>query len=177
MSERQRLTYAGIGARRTPADALGVMEALADRLAQAGWTLRSGGADGADSAFEGGAAIIDLDLIETYRTDCGWSGCTSLTPDGPTREAYELAAGVHPAWSRCSEWAKALHARNSHEILGPDLDDPVCFVVCWTPDGSLDGANPNSGGTGQALRVARIYSVPVFNLFRTDHRRRIEHYL
>ncbi len=177
MSERPRLTYAGIGARRTPADVLGVMEALAGRLARAGWTLRSGGADGADSAFELGAGLVDSDLIETYMADCGWSGSTDLTTGGPTREAYELAASVHPAWWRCSDRAKALHARNSHEILGADLDDPVSFVVCWTRDGSLDGASRDSGGTGQALRVANLYSVTVFNLFRPDHRERIERYL
>ena len=84
---------------------------------------------------------------------------------------------MHPAWSRCSKSVRSLHARNAHEILGADLDDPVSFVVCWTPDGSIDGASRQSGGTGQALRIAALYSVPVFNLRRPEHRARIERYL
>jgi hypothetical protein len=32
------------------------------------------------------------------------------------------------------------------------------MVVCWTKDGK------SSGGTGQALRIAEYYSIPIFNL-------------
>ena len=46
--------YAGVGARKTPADVLGWMERIAAGMATQGWTLRSGGARGADSAFERG---------------------------------------------------------------------------------------------------------------------------
>lgn len=181
MSDPRTRTYAGIGARRTPPEDLELMHALAGRLARAGWTLRTGGAIGADSAFEEGA-IAGRGDWETYRSDGGWSasfssGFVHLIPRGPTTAAYELAATVHPAWWRCSDMVKALHARNAHEILGADLDDPVSFVVCWTPDGSIDGASRESGGTGQALRIAALYSVPVFNLQRPDHRVRIERYL
>lgn len=54
------------------------------------------------------------------------------------------------------------------------LDDPAAFVLCWTPDGSLDGTGSDTGGTGQALRIAAAYDVPVFNLQRPDHRARVE---
>ena len=45
-------------------------------------------------------------------------------------------------------------------MLGDDLDQPVSFVVCWTPGGEV------TGGTGQALRIAADpqYNIPVFNL-------------
>jgi hypothetical protein len=89
VSDRQSRTYTGIGARRTPSDVLDLMHSLAMRLS-GGWVLRSGGADGADRAFEEGAAIVDLDRIESYRTDCGWSGHLDLTPDGPIPEAMSL---------------------------------------------------------------------------------------
>lgn len=98
-------------------------------------------------------------------------------PGGPSAEAFELAARVHPAWDRCSGRVRALHARNSHEILGADLARPSNFVVCWTPDGSLDGAGREAGGTGQALRIAALHSIPVFNLRRPEHRARVERYL
>lgn len=176
MSDRQSRSYTGIGARRTPSDVLVLMRSLAARLPQAGWVLRSGGADGADRAFEEGAASVDGEW-ETYRADGGWCGLADLTPGGPTAGAFELAARVHPAWARCSDRVRALHARNCHEILGPDLSEPVRFIVCWTPDRSLDGASREAGGTGQALRVAALHSIPVFNLRRPDHRARVERYL
>ena len=49
------LTYAGIGARATPAAVLADMAVMAGWLARTGWHLSSGGADGADSAFAAGA--------------------------------------------------------------------------------------------------------------------------
>lgn len=176
MSDGQSRTYTGIGARRTPLDVLDLMRSLAARLWQAGWVLRSGGAAGADRAFEAGAAGVGAEW-ETYRADGGWCRLADLTPGGPTAGAFELAARVHPAWSSCSDRVQVLHARNCHQILGPDLSEPASFVVCWTPDGSLDGASREAGGTGQALRVATLHSIPVFNLRRPDHRARVERYL
>jgi predicted Rossmann fold nucleotide-binding protein DprA/Smf involved in DNA uptake len=49
--------YAGIGSRETPKDICLYMTAIAKRLASLGYTCNSGGADGADSAFERGAVI------------------------------------------------------------------------------------------------------------------------
>lgn len=47
--------YAGIGARETPAPILEKMEAIARRLSEKGWTLRTGLSPGADQAFHRGA--------------------------------------------------------------------------------------------------------------------------
>jgi hypothetical protein len=49
------------------------------------------------------------------------------------------------------------------------------MVVCWTPDGSLDGQGADAGGTGMALRVARgeTPDAEVFNLARNDHWNRL----
>ena len=51
-----------------------------------------------------------------------------------------------------------LQARNCYQVLGEHLNDPVKMVICWTPRGS------GSGGTGQAIRLARAYKIPVFDL-------------
>jgi hypothetical protein len=56
-------------------------------------------------------------------------------------------------------------------VLGPDLAVPATLVVCWTQDGSVDGADPRAGGTGQALRIAHHHGVPVLNLSRPAHLR------
>ena len=50
--------YAGIGSRETPEDVCGRMTKLASILERKGYTLRSGGAVGADTAFAGG--VVDV---------------------------------------------------------------------------------------------------------------------
>lgn len=69
-----------------------------------------------------------------------------------------IASEVHPAWDRCNEWARGMHSRNCHQILGYDLQSPVDVVICWTPDGKIQG------GTATAIRIAMKYDIPVFNL-------------
>ena len=51
--------YAGIGSRSTPEDVLDRMYKLAILLAKRSYTLRSGGANGADTAFEKGCTIVN----------------------------------------------------------------------------------------------------------------------
>jgi hypothetical protein len=71
---------------------------------------------------------------------------------------------VHPAWDILSQGAQKLHARNVHQILGPDLSrpTPVEFVLCWTPDAQV------VGGTATAIRLAQDRNIPVYNLADED---------
>lgn len=137
--------YAGIGSRKTPEPILGIMRMIANALAHKGYTVRSGHAMGADVAFETAAAYAG-GLTEIYR------------PHDVRLEWMEYASYFHPNWSACSHDAKLLHARNSAIVLGPNLNDPVEFIVCWTPAGAI------TGGTGQALRIAAKHKIPVYNL-------------
>jgi hypothetical protein len=150
------LYYAGIGSRETPPEILLRMTKGAAWLSSKGYTLRSGGAPGADSAFEAGA-----ESKEIYLPWRGFNGNPSplytITP-----EALKIAAEHHPAWDHCSSAAQKLHARNVHQILGKDLKTPVHFVLAWTKDGGA------TGGTGQAIRIARRCEIPVFNFYFDD---------
>lgn len=155
-----RLQYAGIGSRSTPHDVLSHMTRLGREYALAGYTLRSGGAGGADTAFESGCDSAK-GLKEIYVPWAGFNGRYSSQPGihvGVSEEAIELAAKFHPNWRSCTNGAKKLHARNCYQILGRDLKTPVERVVCWTPNGS------GSGGTGQAIRIARAYGILVIDL-------------
>lgn len=154
-------TYAGIGSRKTPHAMLILMTSLAASLrADAGMTLRSGRAPGADQAFEAGAAhnaeifkpwaAFEKEFVPTSKPEVHTE---------PKDEALVLAAEYHPAWGGLSWGGKRLHARNMHIVLGWDLDDPVDFVVCWTENGA------KRGGTGQALRVAKDLAIPIFDLY------------
>lgn len=170
-------TYAGIGSRRTPADILDLMTRLAVRLHGRGYYLYSGGAPGADYAFYQGARSVG----RNYTLFIPWHGFnrfSDLEPNvecGVTEDALALAASVHPAWRRLSPWAQKLHARNGYQVLGPDLRSPVRFVVCWTPDGAESEAETtiDTGGTGQAIRLAGRYGIPIFNLARAASRDRV----
>jgi hypothetical protein len=44
-----------------------------------------------------------------------------VVPDDIWEQAMIIAARTHPAWHRCSQYAKKLHARNGFQILGADL--------------------------------------------------------
>lgn len=164
--------YAGIGARDAPPRMLHIAQYTAKALQTLGWTLRSGHAEGMDSAFEQGAPQV----AEVYLPWPGFNGDLVSSwhevMDRPSEDAYRLAQDFHPAWDACSDPARKLHARNMHIICGRDLLTPVKFVICWTSDGSCDGVG--SGGTHQALRCAHDFEIPVFNLARSDHRWRIE---
>jgi len=150
-----RRVYAGIGSRETPERVLATMKAIGSHLAKTGWTLRSGGAFGADSAFEAGATESG-GKAEIWLPWAGFNGSRSQL--SPSPEAFELASQHHPAWERLGRGPRALHARNGHQILGSDLSTPVDFVVCWTKGGK------GGGGTGQAIRLARSKGIQVFDL-------------
>ena len=144
--------YAGIGSRETPEDVLKLMTKIAEKKQSYGHILRSGAADGADAAFEAGAGR----LKEIWLPWIGFNGHDSLLV--PTPQAFELAAKYHPAWNKCRLGARKLHARNCHQVLGKDLKTPVQIVIGWTRDAA------GGGGTGQAIRIARAYDIPVHDL-------------
>lgn len=148
--------YTMIGSRSTPQPILDLMFDIAARLGEDGWILRSGGADGADSAGESGANSVG-GLTEIYLPWKGFNGRSSdLYP--PTFDAKLRASRIHPGWDRLSQGAALLHARNVHQILGKNLRIPTQFVICWTP-----GGKP-IGGTRTAIVLAEENNIPVYNL-------------
>lgn len=162
-SRVESLRYAGIGSRKTPQPILDQMEKLSRRLFELGYTLISGGAEGADTAFEKGCS----GKKEIYLP---WPGFQKLHGNGyvsyPSAEAFRVAEAVHPAWGKLKDSVKSLMARNSHQVLGGNLRSPVDFVVCWTEDGceSEMMRTPNTGGTSQAISLADRWGIPVINL-------------
>ncbi|MCY3753408.1 MAG: NADAR domain-containing protein [Alphaproteobacteria bacterium] len=158
-TEPRTLRWAGIGARKTPEAVLADMSGLARQMAGAGFHLASGGAEGADAAFAAGTPVGQRTIWlpwEGYNKLRG-PDCRTLSPER-MRECLAIAEEHHPAWHRCSDGVKKMHARNVAILLGPDLDRPVDAVVCWTAGGREEG------GTGEALRIAASRGIPVLNL-------------
>jgi hypothetical protein len=133
------------------------MERFGAELARRGWTLRSGGAIGADSAFEKGAREAG-GRCEIYLPWPGYNQHAEARLVEASPEAYDVMARIHPVFARLPKSSRRLHARNAHQILGADLRSPVEMVVCWTP-----GAR-GRGGTGSAIRLARSWEIPVHDL-------------
>lgn len=159
--------YAGIGSRETPEAVLKLMRDVAYDLACRGWTLRSGCAPGADSAFEEGA-------FDAYTVHTGvpkpelylpWPRfqdrrAVLVAREEPQDEAFPIAEFFHPAWGSLKPAGRKFHARNVHQVLGYDVTAPqlVSFVLCWTKRAK------GGGGTGQAIRIARHYGLPIYDL-------------
>lgn len=143
--------YAGIGSRETSQEFLDLFTRVAKYLSTKDCVLRSGGAKGSDKAFELGATHKEI-----YLPWKGFEGNNSnlIVKD---ERAFEIAAKYHPRWDYLSQGVRLLQARNSHQILGNDLKSPSDFVICWTKGGK------GGGGTGQALRVAKDYNIPIFD--------------
>lgn len=164
--------YAGVGSRETPPDALADMYRLAKELAPH-LTLRSGAADGADSAFEAGAADA-RGPREIYLPWKGFNNHASALHE-VTPAALARASKVHPRWDTLGQGPMKLHGRNVFQVLGKSLEDPVEFVVCWTADGceSSRERRATTGGTATAIVLAEQNAIARFNLQRDSSRERL----
>ena len=147
-------SYAGIGSRATPPFFMTVFARIAGRLERRGYILRSGAAAGADTAFEMG--VLKAENKEIYLPWKGFNNSTSKLHTISTR-AFEMASEFHPAWRALKPAARKFIARNCYQVLGTGLTAPVDFIICWTDGGKI------CGGTGQALRIAEEYKIPVIN--------------
>jgi hypothetical protein len=147
--------YAGIGSRSAPPSARLEMTMIAKRLEALGYVLRSGGAEGADSAFEAGVKSEYNKRI--YLPWRGFNGKKGIVC-GDDPEWQFIAKQHHPRWRNLAPAARLLMGRNTAQVIGRGLENDSKFVVCWTPNGL------GEGGTGQAIRIARAHGIPVFDL-------------
>lgn len=152
------------------------MSKRAARMQQQGWQLRSGGAAGADAAFEAGvsdpsrrAIYLPGQVFNGRRAGPGGYYDSTQLPGWAA--ALETVARYHPAADRLSPFARNLMARNAMQLLGPNLDRPADLVVAWTPGGQV------TGGTGQALRMAADLGIEVRNLGRPEVLARAQKFL
>ena len=130
---------------------------IAVELSKREYTLRSGGAEGADKSFEKGAKEKEIFIP--------WKGFENSTSSlvGASAKAIKIASKIHPAWDKCSKWAKVMHGRNIYQVLGLDLKSPSEFVICWTPKGEI------KGGTATAIKLALEHNIPVYNFGDEDN--------
>jgi hypothetical protein len=152
--------YTGIGSRQTPSETIKLIHSISKKMNEMNFLLRSGGADGADSAFEEFSTNKEIYLP--------WDGFNGRNHDGESYfdylqcPAWSLAKtsvdAFHPKPESLSAAGRRLMARNSMQIFGRDYKTPTNVVICWTKGGK------DVGGTSQALRIARSAGIPILNL-------------
>jgi hypothetical protein len=176
--------YTGVGSRACPGDVLELMEEVAGWLAGRGWTLRSGHAQGADRAFERGAAgkaVVYLPWygfgVRPYQDDPGMRvmGEAVVLHSTALQRRYDrlVKLGIRSG-QYVSQAVKWLHGRNVCQVLGHAVleadEEPSGFVVCWCPEANGEP----QGGTATAVKLARHHGIEVLNLWRAEDRKRVE---
>lgn len=161
-------SYTGVGSRETPRRVLLLMERMAYCLALKGLNLRTGGAPGADLAFEAGAAR-GRGFIEVF---IPWPSFGKesknhkkyfmpFTNARTTVMAERLAKSVVPHWDNLKQGARKLHSRNTFQVLGRTLNDPSDFCIGYAKVLKKD---QYKGGTNTAFQLARKSGVQLINL-------------
>jgi hypothetical protein len=157
----EEIYFGGIGSRETPENVLKIMTQLGYSLAKKDFILRSGGANGADLAFENGCDKAN-GKKEIYLPWKGFNDSKSdLYYENLPKEATDIAFEHHPGLYKCKYGVIKLMARNTCQVLGKDCKTPSNFIICYCKVVN----NKPTGGTSQAIRVAEAHKIPVFNLF------------
>lgn len=161
--------YTGVGSRETPMVIQRQINQIAKSLEAQGYILRSGGAEGADTAFEN--ALHNEKAAEIYLPWQGFNdrfGPNAISLNELNRrlvlQAECIAEEIHPAWERLRQGAKKLHTRNAFQVLGKDLNTPSEVLICYArPKG-----DSVSGGTRTAVELARKHGIPIINIYHED---------
>lgn len=159
--------YAGIGSRDTPEHIQEKMTEIAQILERRKYILRSGGAIGADLAFERG---VHLNKEIFYIDDYAINNKLFEYEKADLEFADKMLKEFHPSYKKSGGGiknikSKKLLSRNTFQVFGvgkKTLNSE--FIICYTKDGAETLTTYDTGGTGQAIRIAYDYGIPVYNL-------------
>ena len=154
--------YAGIGARITPPEIQNEMCKVSSYLESCGYILRSGNALGADQAFALGVkkrAQIWLpweNFQAEFRAQRPQHDYKIILPSDSA--AYQSVIDYHPRSKWLNVASRKFMSRNYRQVIG--MGEPNSeFIICWTPRGK------ESGGTSQALRIAKVAGIHILNMY------------
>jgi hypothetical protein len=188
------MTYAGIGMRALfPEKGFTVSELIDDvayKLCMMGYMLHSGRADNTDLKFEIGCQRAESQggkgghKIFLPKDTFNWKtrdGLTYLSKKDIAKDVADRARALtfelHPNPSKLDHFGLHAMDRNAYQVLGKDLNTPVDFVIICALNSVFDDKGniiDCKGGTGQAVRIAAKYNIPVFNLLHPPHYERIK---
>lgn len=127
--------YAGIGSRETPENTLFMMQLIAGFLDSKGFLLRSGGAKGADTAFETGAVAKTVFYAKHWIHNGVRHGPPEKNRNIYFESYWSLAYSItckyyHSDLTKRPQYVRDLMTRNVFQVLGYDLNTHSDFVIC-----------------------------------------------
>lgn len=156
-----------IGSRKPPKRISEAAVKIGRYLSDRGLHAYSGGADGMDSQFM-------FDYSPDRRTiilpEDGFNDLRDNDSDILDYTRFDHVKAAEEAMKVCgnfefqSDYVKRRYSRNAMQVLGMSLESPVDFVLFWAEEKE----SCVQGGTAVAYRLARLYSVPTFNLWREN---------
>lgn len=192
---QKNMTYAGIGSRETSIDIQKEMYKIAKELESIGYVGQSGGAIGADKAFEGanqpwekedGTVAGTKEFTKSKSNVTKWAKYSDgkniaskfvvFKSSDSNDKVRNIAKEIHPKKQELSEKdGLDLHARNTFQVFGKNLDTPVDFVLFYAQE-QKDSIRPK-GGTGQAVEMARLKGIPTINMADKNWREQLDNVL
>lgn len=159
------IAYVGAGMSTAPQEILDLMEDAAQALAAEGLHLRAGCGLGPTEVFirearKYGTCSIFIPALTFGNLSVDQPGVYGPFTEGfaDIQHATNYARKFHPSWPGLAGSVQMLMTAVSYQFLGPQLDDPPRFVLCWTPDG-IGGDT-----TGQIIRLAQAFNITIFDL-------------
>lgn len=165
--------YTGVGSRDITQEEYRLLKQIGTRMSELGYWLRSGAADGSDSAFQHGACYDQEIKTEIW---IPWKSFQSELQQGtpyvnyyiPTKDMFETARNffiekkIIPWYDNMPQGPKALHGRNYYQVVGFPSENNLSKVCIYCADESRKG--DVAGGTRSAVMVARYFSIPTYNI-------------
>lgn len=171
--------YTGVGARESPARILAMMSAVARKRSRS-HIVRSGGARGADTAFECAQRKEIYLPFPNFNNKEGYHQYSKEL----TQFAIDVLNKVLPyEYNSLSPTTKAMFRRNVFQITGLPRDGIITLtgsLLCWTPDGAESAeeyVRGVTGGTGVAILIADHFDVPIYNLACMETYKQVLNYI
>jgi hypothetical protein len=185
--------YTGIGGRNTPKEICKQFTIIAGQLETLGFILRSGGAEGADTAFELG--VKEDKNKNIYLPWKGFNGNDSelflsgIKEFPITEFEINLTKEIYTRFDFVSEPTQLMHIRNLYQVFGTQVKeilypefgvvDPHMakaftsqFIIAWT-----DRPENDTGGTQFGLHVAKKYDIPTYNFYYREQENKFYDFL
>ncbi len=166
--------YTGIGSRTITQDEAERIAIIAECMSQAGLTLYSGNAEGADRTFQEASSSKFVAFIP-------WPGFGPTEKNGTYVVTGSDPAGMasvdqfHPRPQALTQGGRKLMARNYNQVMGFQHLPKSEFVVCCADP--ADNKGNVKGGTGQAVRIALANGIPVFNIRKPEDIDRLKEFV
>lgn len=189
-------TGTGSGARLTPKEAA-ILHEVGVRLADEGWSLRTGGRGHVDDILHqaaelSGGKVMTITPYVYYRDYNADLMKGAVYPfcrfqDALKSKALSLVEADAQQMRYTSALQRDLLASSVPMVLGPGLDEPSRFILTfyratsggYTNQSALDPACPSflRSQEGPVFHLAMRRQIPIFNLADPEHMSRIQNFI